>query len=150
MKKILLSTVFAGMFALSACSGTASVSVAPNASTTNALAQIASFTVTDLQNADADAVAHNDVIAHACYPALIQFVQSSPLATPGTTVSGAFSAFQAARDVQQSVQGFQVPNYLKLGCAPLVMDVQQFLINLAALGAGAATGVPPLPAILVH
>jgi len=147
MKKALLSTIFAGLFALSACSG-AHVGVTAG-DPAAALSQIGAFTVTDLQAADADAVLHNDVIAHACYPALIKFVQSSPLNNPTTTVVGAFSAFQAARDIKTNVTGFTVPDYLKLGCAPLVMDVQTFLIQLAAIGYTGGVLAPFAP-VLIH
>lgn len=132
--------------ALSACTvatrtGTASVGTDP-------LSDLAKFNVADLQAADADAVAHNDQISHACYPALIQFVQSIQGGTPSTTVAGAFSAFQKARDVRLTVQG-GLPAYLKIGCSPLVMDEQLLLARLAVIGAGGALLAPAAPALLL-
>jgi hypothetical protein len=146
MKKILLGTVFASMLAIAGCGASATVGPTPSASNVNSLQQIGQFTITDLQNADAIAVANNDAIGHACYPALIQFVQSLPGSSPTTTVSGAFSAFETARVTVNTVQGFQIPVYLKLGCSALLVDTQTFLAGLAALGAGAVTGIPPIMA----
>lgn len=155
MKKILFSTLFVGLLFMSGCGNTLPVvpgatPTDPLASVSQAVQQIGTFTVADLTAADADAVLHNDAIAHACYPALIKFVQSSPLSATNTTVVGAFTAFQAARDVTNTVQSFQVPDYLKLGCAPLVMDVQNFIVRLAAIGGGAAVGAPGVSALLPH
>lgn len=147
MKQFLLASVLA--LALAGCAASASVgsggvhaSAAATTSNQNALQSISQFTVTDLQNADAIAVGPNpaspvDPIGHACYPALIQFIQSLPGSSPSTTVSGAFSAFETARVTVNQVQGFQVPIYLKMGCAPLLVDTQTFLANLAAIGGGA-------------
>ena len=99
------------------------------------LAALGRFTVADLQAAQADAIAHNDVIAAACYPALIQFVSGLPAV--GGTVAGAFSAFQQARDLHKGVSA-GLPDYLRLGCAALVQDEKQMILKLAAIGAGAA------------
>ena len=133
----------ASLVLLAACAQT---TTNPDGTTTTVdpLAKIATFTIADLQNADAEAVAANDVVAHACYPALIKFVtelQAQNASSTGQplTVSGAFSAFQKARNVRRSVAaggGFSVPDYLKLGCAPLVLDEQQLLIRLGLIGAG--------------
>lgn len=108
------------------------------------LSQLATFTIADLQAADADAVANGDAIAHACYPALIAFIQSLPNANSGTTVSGAFSAFQKARDFRNRVnQG--VPTSLLMGCGPLVTQVRgDILVLLGRLGVGGVTGAAVL------
>jgi hypothetical protein len=105
---------------------------------TQSIQQLATFTEADLAAADADAVANNDVIAHACYPALTKFIKSLP--NPGGTVGGAFSAFQKARDLGNTAQA-GVPTYLTLGCGPLVVDTETLLAKLAAMGAGAAGAV---------
>ena len=97
------------------------------------LQQISQFTIADLQAADADAVANNDVIAHACYPALEQFVKSLPGANGTTTVAGAFSAFQQARDLRNSVAA-GIPTYLTMGCGPLYAQVHGDLLKAIAGG----------------
>lgn len=107
----------------------------PDTSILGSLAAFQSFTVADLSAAYADAQSSGDVLAAACYPALIKFVQGFPAAP--ATVSGAFSAFQKARDVRHGLEG-GLPDYLKLGCAPLVIDEQQLIARLALIGAGAA------------
>ena len=115
------------------------------------LAQVSAFTMTDLQNADAIAVAKSDALGHACYPALEQFIGSLPAGTTmSTTVSGAISAFETARVTRlgaQSAIAGGLPDYLKLGCSPLVLDEQTLLLKLAALGAGGAVAAPLLPAL---
>lgn len=143
MKKIL----FALPLLLAACSTTTSTTTGP----AGAINRVASFTVADLQAADADAVANNDQIAHACYPALIKFVQSVQGSSTNTTVAGAFSAFQKARDLGNQAQA-GVPTYLTIGCAPLVVDTQTLMTKLAAIGVGSAATagaifpIPVLPA----
>lgn len=137
----IIRTLLSGatMFALCACS-TNSPTGAPQGP--NPVAAISTFTVTDLQAADADAVATNDSIAHTCYPALIQFVQSLPSSTGSTTVSGAFSAFQKGRDLRNVAAG-GVPTYLTLGCGPLYAQVHADLLTFLA-GVGAAGALPVL------
>lgn len=120
---------------LAGCSATATVGTPAAPVAPSGLSQLASFTVTDLMAADADAVANNDAIAHACYPALAKFV--STLAPSGGNVVGAFSAFQKARDLHKGVSA-GLPDYLKIGCAPLIVDEQMMIARLAAIGAGAA------------
>lgn len=136
--------IFALVFAL-ALAGCAAASGGAAAPASDPLKAISDFTLADLQAADADAVAHRDAIAHACYPALEVFVKSFPSSLG--TVKGAFSAFQSARDVGNGLQQ-GVPIYLRLGCSALVMDTQQLLVKLAAIGAGTAAtagAVLPIP-----
>lgn len=144
--------------ALAACSAEPAPVASSSATSTPAtatapaspLAQLSSFTVTDLQNADKIAVANGDTLGHACYPALIQFIQSLPAASTGGTVSGAISAFETARAARLKLQGVVaagLPDYLKLGCSPLVLDEQTLLVKLGALSAGAAALAPVVPAI---
>ena len=149
---------------LAACTtATAPVGGSPtSASASDPLTQIAQFTVMDLQNADALALAApdapgcdpgtHDCIAHACYPALTKFVQSIPaVGGQPQTVSGAISAFELARSTRLGVQsavGSGLPAYLKLGCAALVQDETVFAAKLAAMAGGAAASPTALPAII--
>lgn len=121
---------------LSACAGLPFPTVVAPASTSDpassALQRLATFTVTDLQAADADAVANKDDIAHACYPALAQFILSLPSSNAQTTVVGAFSAFQKLRDLRNvAVAG--VPVYVTMGCGPLYAQVHGDLLSFLAL-----------------
>lgn len=104
------------------------------------LQQLATFTVADLQAADADAVANHDDIAHACYPALEEFIQSLPSSNASTTVVGAFGAFQRARDLRNVAVG-GVPTYLTLGCGPLYAQVHGDILTF--LAAVAPVGIKP-------
>lgn len=133
--------------ALAACGSTGSAQAPTTQAPTgpDPLTQIAQFTIADLQAADMDAVAHNDAISHACYPALIRFVSELQGNIAGATVKGAFSAFQRARDLRLGYQS-GLPVYLKLGCAALVQDETALLIKLGAIGAGAAIVGPLAPA----
>lgn len=128
-------------FLLASCSSTGQSSLDSD------IAKIANFSIADLQAADADAVAHNDQLAHACYPALIRFVTELQGNDPNATVKGAFGAFQRARDLRMGVQS-GLPIYLKLGCAPLVQDETLLLFKLGLIGAGAAVVGPIAPAIV--
>lgn len=123
---------------------------APVAST-DPIAALSAFTVADMQSADTIAVASNDAIAHACFPALIRFVQSLPTSLPTTTVSGAISAFETARTTRIKIQGqigAGIPDYLKLGCAALVQDETVFVAKLATLAGGGAALGPMAPGLL--
>lgn len=144
---VLCALLLAGSF----LQGCANASASPAAATTTAqvsadplaaVQKISQFTLDDLKAADADAVASNDAVAHACYPALEQFISSLPGANGKTTVVGAFSAFQKARDLRNSVAG-GVPNYLVLGCGPLYAQVHGDLLMFLA---GVVT-INPAPAL---
>lgn len=123
--------------------------------------------ITDIQAADADAGAIvvpanptanppldaqvRDPIAHACYPALIKFLQSTPTFQPASGKLVGFQLFQRKRDfVAQLKAG--LPTYLKLGCAPLLGDeVNTFIQTMAMIGvkiapAGIAAICPPCAA----
>jgi hypothetical protein len=120
---------------LTACAGVTGNPVADlNAATATPadnLQKLAAFTHTDLMNADADAVANNDAIAHACYPALDRFVTELQGTATGT-VSGAFSAFQRGRDLANKANA-GLPAYLTIGCAPLFVDANAMIARMAAL-----------------
>jgi hypothetical protein len=100
--------------------------------------------IADLTAADADAGAVvapasgstpavvKDPIAHACYPALEQFLQSLPVATPTTGTYVAIQLFQKQRDFMAQIQA-GLPVYLKLGCAPLLGDEVQTLTKALGL-----------------
>jgi len=92
-----------------------------------------------------------DPIAHACYPALIKFLQSTPTFQPASGKLVGFQLFQRKRDfVAQLNAG--LPTYLKLGCAPLLGDeINTFIQTMAMIGvkiapAGIAAICPPCAA----
>ena len=91
----------------------------------------------DLDAADAIAVAHNDVLAHACFPVLKTYLGT---ATPSTDqIKGVISTFEKARVTRLAIEGQVaggIPTDLKMGCAPLLMDERLFLIRLGLLAGG--------------
>lgn len=107
----------------------------PSAGTTTdagPFSKLSAFTVKDLQNADKMAVASGDVLAHACYPALITWIQSFPSDGTVSTVSGAVSAFQFARQTRGAF-GRGIPDTVKLGCGGLLIDEQSLILRLGAM-----------------
>ena len=114
---------------------------------TNPILVLQSFTVADLQAADADAKAQSppDTIASNCYEALIPIVQSN-IANPFPTGLGGFQLLQKSRDALAIVANIQSPTgplaSLNVACAPLVMSVQNTLIQLGVLGGAAAIKIP--------
>ena len=117
-------------------------------------ASIVAGAISDMQAADLDAstvitpatsttpAVVKDPIAHACYPAAEQFLQSLPTATAPTGQYVAIQLFQKQRDFIALIKA-GLPTYLVLGCAPLFGDEVATLTQL--LG---AVGVKILPAAL--
>ena len=106
---------------------------------------LGSFTIADLQNANAIAIKANDTLAMACYPALIVFVQGQQNSVNGAatnTVSSAFSAFEATRTAAQGGAALisqSTLTALESACGGLVQDTvntpARFMAALAGLGA---------------
>lgn len=146
MKTILRATCAIALLApLMGCAGTGS----PITASTNPAAALQQFTLTDVQNALADAQANHDTVAANCYTALEAAIKAQAPAT-AVPVTGVLSAFQKMRDLQQGVQ-VGLPA-LNIPCAPLVLSTQQTLLKLG-LGAGAVAVLGPMapslgPAIL--
>ena len=113
-------------------------------STADPVEVLRQFTINDLSDAKADADSHADKIASMCYAELIVTVRSLPNPTP-QKIMGAFSAFQAGRDVVNGVKSLQsgLPQALNIACAPLVLDAQNTVLMLARK-VGIVAGVPGL------
>ena len=92
---------------------------------------IRNVTVTDLDAALADATAHNDTLALACYPVLKKYVTSNPIGQ--NDIKGPISGFQRARDVSKGIGNSGVPDDLRLGCAALVQDVREFAVRMSIM-----------------
>lgn len=101
---------------------------ATDATAQKSIAAISKFTVTDLQDADADAVANSDTAAHSCYQALIPVVQSR--ANAAAPAVGAISAFQRTRDLVKLVKG---QGSIAQACAALKQDMTGDVLGLGAL-----------------
>lgn len=121
-----------------------------SAATANPLLVLQQFTLTDLQAALADAQAQTppDTVAANCYTALITLM-NNPIANPIPSQAGAFIIFQKARDLQNALATLNSNNGpltpVEVGCAPLVISVQNTLIQVGVLtGAVVATGGVPL------
>jgi hypothetical protein len=113
--------------ALSACNTLQSGSAA-----SNSLEKFRQFTVADIQRADDLAVKHNDVVAHACWPVLKQFIENLPELSRDKPVVGGASGIETLRVMRLGVQG-GLPDNLKIACAPLILDEQTFIARMVAL-----------------
>ena len=133
---------------LSACAMNGSVSnpglsIAPDIATS--VKKLGDFTLRDLGNANDIAVKAGDKQGMACYPVLIAFVtaqQNAAGGAAGNTVSGAFSAFEAARTAAKGGQTLisrATLTALQMGCGALITDTMntpaQFMAALAGIGA---------------
>ena len=132
--------------ALLACLLLAGCSVPQSNANLNAsLAKLAAVTIADLNAAAADAGSHGDVLAAACYPALANWVMTMQQQSGQPTAPvGAFSAFQASRDILKSGMG-GIPASIKLGCGGLYLDVQGDVMSFVALLARISAGGGVLP-----
>lgn len=128
MKSILLmlGALTASSLALAGCQSGAPAQIGGSGST---LSDVVTFTVADLDNAEATAKANNDTLAIPCYPALKQWVESIPGAGSAMTVSGLASGFEAGRVTVNGVAA-GVPDYVYTGCGPLYMKVHGQLLAL--------------------
>lgn len=129
-------------------------SVSQAAATNNPLLALQTFTVNDIQAAldDANAQTPPDQAAINCYTALIPIVQSG-VANPLPKGLGGFQLLQKLRDAKAAAANIQSPSgplaQLNIACAPLVLDVQNTLIQLGIVGGGVvASGGLTLPTAL--
>ncbi len=105
MRHLALSTVAAAALLLGACAATTpapATSGATPASSSDPLAALRSFTISDLQAALADAQAHNDQTAAQCYAFLATNLPTLPSFSAAKPV-GAILAFQRVRDLTNGV-----------------------------------------------
>ena len=121
----------------------------------NPILVLQKFAVADLQAALADAQSQTppDDISAPCYQALITLL-ANPIASPLPSGPGAFQLIQKGRDLKNALASLQSNNGpltpLAKGCAPLILDGQNTLIQLgimtgAVIGAG-SIGLPlPIP-----
>lgn len=122
----------------------------PVADVAKAKQSLASFTQVDLQAAIAAAGKATDAEAPyraRCYTTLLKHVpdgQTVGQALP--SIKGAVSAFEAAAELDAKVRsgagGSIVPADVHADCAVIVTSLEQFLIRIDALAAGAAVGAP--------
>jgi hypothetical protein len=87
-----------------------------------------------------------DPIAHACYPAQIQWLESLPT-LQSTKIQPPYDVivlFQFKRDlINMLLKGQLIPDYLKLGCSALLgSEAQIFAATLGLVGVGAAVTNP--------
>ena len=101
---------------------------------------LAQFTITDLTAALADANAQTppDTTAAMCYTELLTVLNGNSSLNLLPTELGAFEILQKARDLQSLTANLQSNNgplsMLNVACAPLVISVQNTLIQLGILG----------------
>lgn len=94
---------------------------------------LSDFTVADLKAANELAVAAGDEKAKACYPALIEYVESlqgyRDITTEAEKVEGAFVVYQRARNIRRALD-VGVPESVEIHCASLLNDSRGFLGRL--------------------
>lgn len=118
------------------------------------LTKIQDVTMADLQAALDDVHAHGDIdlAALQCLPAVMDFINSSPV-KPGTpTIKGVFSANQLKRDVIIGGVDKNSPlqisfRKLHVACAAYVGDEARFAAEFAVMIGAASHGVPPISGI---
>lgn len=139
-RSFLAIAAVAASLALAACA--TQPASAPKTASADPLTQISSFTLTDLQNASADAHAHNDQAAYQCYDYLIAVLPTLQISGQSAPTLGAFVAFQKGRDIANGLGGARGQlKSLNIACAALVIDTQTIINKLALIGVGsAATG----------
>lgn len=117
-----------------------------------ALAKLSADVIVDLDAAQAIAVANNDELAIACYPALRAWlVTSLGTSTPSLgQVKGVISGYEKARTLRRGLEGGVggIPTPVKLACAALLQDERLFALRLAAMIGGASVGAPGIGALL--
>jgi len=87
--------------------------------------------IADLQNADADAKAHNDTRHEPCYPALINFINSD-IANPLPNKPGIFLLMQKGFDFAGASGTPLVPTEVASACGPVALDLKLSLGQLLA------------------
>jgi hypothetical protein len=130
----------AGPQGTSQSAGAASADGSPVAELRTGLAQM---TLADLQNASTDAKAHGDKLAAMCYDFLAAQL-TAQTSSPGSTVTGAVSAFQRIRDLQSAIAG-GISQDFQINCAPLLSDEQANLAKLGLWSAGVVASGGGLP-----
>lgn len=89
----------------------------------------------DLQAANMSAVDNRDTLAMACWPVLIQFVQSLK---KDTKAIGPFSFYQRLRNIRRAAES-GIPDEVRLGCAAMVQDsrdaVMEFMSKISSIAA---------------
>ena len=145
MLKPIIAACLASVMLAGCASGPLPNTLILDPSLATSLNNIGSFTLADLANADAIALKAGDQQGHQCYVGLEVFVAAQQASVNGAatnTVSGAFSAFEAARTAAQGGQQLisqATLTALENACGPLVVDVQntpaKFMAALAGLGA---------------
>lgn len=126
--------VDAGTIVTPAIPATPAVAAVPATATSPAVAAVPAFAGSPAQV--------RDPISHACYPALVQFLQTLPSYQPPTGKYVAVQQFQKARDFVAQIKS-GLPTYLKLGCEPLLGDEVNTVVQGLAL-----VGVKILPTAL--
>jgi hypothetical protein len=146
MRRIFFATATVGL--LAACAVPQGTSQSSGATTNGASVaelrtSLTQFTLADLQSASTDAKAHGDKLAAMCYDFLAAQL-TAQASTPGSTITGAVSAFQRLRDLQNAIDG-GISQDFQISCAPLLSDEQANLTKLGVLGVGAVASGGALP-----
>jgi len=149
MKRFLSLLLVLGLAACSSVSPIGGQDAGETSKLSDFLNKIQTVTIDDANAALADVHAHGDVdlAALQCLPAIVTFIQSSPIAPQLPNIKGVLSANQVKRDV---VLGgvtrngpFQIAlRQLHVACAAYVSDEVRFAAEFAAMIGAASHGAP--------
>ena len=136
---------------MAGCAGQTAGTGPSTANLQDFLNKIQGVTIDDANAALADVHAHGDVdlAALQCLPALVSFIQSSPITPTSPNIKGVLSANQVKRDVLlggvTQTGPFQMAlRKLHVACAAYVGDEARFAAEFAAMVGAASHGVPPI------
>jgi len=126
--RVLLAILVAGTLA-----GCSTNFTALNASTDleSFRAALREITTADLDAATARAVAGGDKIGAMCYPVIKKYVAQGVTGTD--KVAGVFDAFEKARLGAGKIASVEVPEDLRIACAPLYLDSRDLALRIAAM-----------------
>jgi hypothetical protein len=127
-----------GLTLLAGCSQQAAVEQLGHSPDLQSYAEtLRAITVVDLDAATARAERGGDKLGAMCYPVLKTYVQKGPQGID--QIAGNFDGFEKLRLQRKQVEGMQMPEDLRIACAPLFMDERDFALRMAAIAGSRGT-----------
>lgn len=128
MRSAVISFVFFGL--LAGC-GAVNGQRIDSGSFSELLAHLKTVTLNDLTAATARAEAGGDKIGAMCYPVIAKYVGKDNVAQE--KLAGIFDAFEASRLAGKKITSADIPDDLRIACAPLFMDSRDLAIRIGAM-----------------
>jgi hypothetical protein len=146
----MLALLLTAILAFTGCAGLQATKAQVQGDAAKGAAALASFTNADLDQAIALATAAPDAEAPyraRCYATLKKHVpDGSTVGQALPAIKGLVSGFEVAAELDQKLRsgskGPAIPADVHADCAVIVTSIEQFLIRIDALAAGAAMGAP--------